>query len=126
MHFYRDPGGTPRAEGDTREMLLVRLLEDDLADVSAGRALLAALDGLPDGQPQQRVRALHGQRLEMGQRFTLIEPLTTTDAEPGAVPTRALRDLVAEWVRFLEATAPPDGSAGASGTVSRPGRAPGR
>jgi hypothetical protein len=107
MRFHRDPRGSPQAVAESAETLLAQLLQIDLADRTACRALLAALEALLHGQAWEQVWSGRACRLDMGPRITLIEPLATTDAEPGAIPTRALRDLVIDWLRFLESRAPP-------------------
>lgn len=103
LEFYWDAAGDPRALCKGPGEMVAGFLESDLqGSIASAHEVLRALDGVESGEVPEWERT--------GNAYTLaLSPIGATlwnemdeDAEPYALALTDLRQVVADWVSFLD------------------------
>jgi uncharacterized protein YacL (UPF0231 family) len=103
LEFYWDVDGTPRARGEGRGQVVARFLESDLQDsTAAAHEVLRAIDAVAIGRADSWERTGNAHTLTLSPESATLQDEIDEDAEPYRLPLPEIREVVADWVSFLE------------------------
>jgi len=103
LQFYSDADGAPRARCEGPGRTLAGFLESDLQDSTvAAHEVLRALDEVAAGRVPSWERTGNAYTLTLTPEDAILEDELDDEAEPYVLSLPELRDILADWVAFLE------------------------
>lgn len=103
LQFYRDDAGDARARGRGRGKVVAGFLESDLQDSpESAREVLRALDDVEAGHADSWERTGNVHTLTLSPQGATIQEEMDEDAEPYVFTLSEIREMVADWVSFLD------------------------
>jgi uncharacterized protein YacL (UPF0231 family) len=103
LEFYWDAAGDARARCKGPGQAVAGFLESDLQDsTSAAHEILRALDEVESGRAPSWERTGNAHTLRLSPKGAAIQDENAEDARPYHLSLPALREVVADWVSFLD------------------------
>lgn len=103
LQFYRDPAGAPRAHCDPPGHPLAGFLESDVqGSIEFAHEILRALDRIESGEEEAWEVTGNAHTLTLKRDEATLQSEIDEDAEPFVFPTSLLREVVADWISFLD------------------------
>jgi uncharacterized protein YacL (UPF0231 family) len=103
LEFYWDAAGDARARCKGPGQAVAGFLESDLQDsTSAAHEVLRALDEVESGRAPSWERTGNAHTLTLSAKGAAIQDENDEDAKPYHLSLPALREVVADWVSFLD------------------------
>jgi len=103
LEFYWDAAGDARARCKGPGQAVAGFLESDLQDsTAAAHEILRAVDDVESGRVPSWERTGNAHTLTLSPRGASIRDENDEDARPYHLSLPALREVVADWVSFLD------------------------
>ena len=103
LQFYSDDTGAPRARCEGHGRVVAGFLESDLQDsLAAAHEVLRAVDDVAAGRAPSWERTGNAYTLTLAPDGATLQDEIDEEAEPYALSLPELREVVADWVSFLE------------------------
>lgn len=103
LQFYSDASGAPRALCEGPGRVVAGFLESDLQDsLAAAHEVLRAVDEVASGRAASWERTGNAYTLTLSPDGAILQDEITEEVEPYALSLSELRDVVADWISFLE------------------------
>lgn len=103
LKLYRDAAGDVRARGKGRGKVLAGFLESDLQDSPASaQEVLRAIEDTEAGRLRSWERTGNAYTLTLSPEGATLQDEMDEGAEPYLLSLPEIREVVADWVSFLE------------------------
>lgn len=103
LQFYRDAAGDPRARCEGPGEMVAGFLESDLqGSITSAHEVLRALDGVESGEIPDWERTGNAYTLTLSPAGATLWNEMDEEAEPYALSLAEARQVVADWVSFLD------------------------
>ena len=103
LQFYWDATGDPRARCEGPGEMVAGFLESDLqGSIASAHEVLRALDSVESGEIQEWERTGNAYTLALSSAGATLWNEMDEDAEPYALSLADARQVVADWVSFLD------------------------
>lgn len=103
LQFYRDTAGDARARCEGPGQVVAGFLESDLQDSPASaHEVLRAIEDVEAGRLDSWERTGNAHTLTLSPEGAAIQDEMDEDAEPYVLSLPEIREVVADWVSFLD------------------------